>query len=420
MKRRMVAFLIAVLAVSITAGFISLQLTQPKTIIVPDNYPTLQAALGNASAGDTVFVKSGTYAAAWLGINKPLKLIGQDPDSTILDGNQKSISPDGRANLYAITVAASNVQISGFTFTNCQMAIVFRGAIQLSGISISGNNIINSHSGISSESQILNCSIKENYFNNNGNAISLSDSINAEICMNEITANTGALGLSASEGALVSYNNIFNNTFGITLQQTSNVTVCKNNITDNAGQRLNEFGYGITFRNCNNSNVYDNNIEKNNNGTNIENYLLVHPDDSGFKVFPAGSDNLVYSNNFIGNVKNANVEYQYWPPESIPELQARYNYTGTINATDSIAWDNGLVGNYWSDYTGEGIYCIDENNVDHYPLNQPVDLSAVSSTDIPDYSRGGDVWLQVTAALAVVGVVLVIVALLGYHKRKHA
>jgi len=34
---------------------------EPKTITVPDDYPTIQAAVGNASAGDTVFVKSGTY-----------------------------------------------------------------------------------------------------------------------------------------------------------------------------------------------------------------------------------------------------------------------------------------------------------------------------------------------------------------------
>jgi hypothetical protein len=36
---------------------------EPKTITVPDDYPTIQEAIGNASAGDTVYVKKGTYYA---------------------------------------------------------------------------------------------------------------------------------------------------------------------------------------------------------------------------------------------------------------------------------------------------------------------------------------------------------------------
>jgi len=34
---------------------------QTKTIVVPDDYPTIQAAIGNASDGDTVFVKNGVH-----------------------------------------------------------------------------------------------------------------------------------------------------------------------------------------------------------------------------------------------------------------------------------------------------------------------------------------------------------------------
>ena len=35
--------------------------TSPTTITVPDDYPTIQTAIGNATAGDTVFVRNGTY-----------------------------------------------------------------------------------------------------------------------------------------------------------------------------------------------------------------------------------------------------------------------------------------------------------------------------------------------------------------------
>ena len=33
----------------------------PRTITVPDDFPTMKNAVDNASAGDTVFVKAGTY-----------------------------------------------------------------------------------------------------------------------------------------------------------------------------------------------------------------------------------------------------------------------------------------------------------------------------------------------------------------------
>ena len=36
-------------------------LAEPKTIVVPDDYPTIGWAIGNASEGDTIFVKKGTY-----------------------------------------------------------------------------------------------------------------------------------------------------------------------------------------------------------------------------------------------------------------------------------------------------------------------------------------------------------------------
>ena len=50
------------------------------------------------------------------------------------------------------------------------------------------------------------------------------------------------------------------------------------------------------------------------------------------------------------------------------------------------------MGNYWSDYNGQGVYVIDQNNVDNHPLSAPVDISkltieslsnASSSTPIP-------------------------------------
>ena len=54
----------------------------PQTIIVPDDYATIAAAIGNATEGDTIFVKTGIYEEETLEINKALIIIGQDVENT--------------------------------------------------------------------------------------------------------------------------------------------------------------------------------------------------------------------------------------------------------------------------------------------------------------------------------------------------
>jgi hypothetical protein len=87
---------------------------------------------------------------------------------------------------------------------------------------------------------------------------------------------------------------------------------------------------------------------------------------STFHVF--GYDfgtNTIYYNNFVNNTQNL--------------------YSGVIAAPSAINdWDNGALGNYWSDYNGtdangDGIgdspYVIGASNQDRYPLIDPVDVS---------------------------------------------
>jgi len=37
-------------------------------------------------------------------------------------------------------------------------------------------------------------------------------------------------------------------------------------------------------------------------------------------------------------------------------------------------WDNGVVGNYWSDYSGSGPYILNSNNKDNFPSVSPIDI----------------------------------------------
>jgi hypothetical protein len=58
------------------------------TIVVPDDYLTIQDAINNAPEGAMVFVKKGTYSGPvneTIVINKTISLIGEDPQTTILN-----------------------------------------------------------------------------------------------------------------------------------------------------------------------------------------------------------------------------------------------------------------------------------------------------------------------------------------------
>jgi len=53
----------------------------------PNNYTKIQDAIDNASDGDTVFVYNGTYYGN-LNVSKSINLIGENKDTTIIDGNE--------------------------------------------------------------------------------------------------------------------------------------------------------------------------------------------------------------------------------------------------------------------------------------------------------------------------------------------
>jgi len=90
------------------------------TLIVPDDYPTIQAAINAASPGDTVLVRTGTYSEN-LTLDKPIVLTAEvydpsDPtrNTTIIDGG-----PSSPAATIAIPTGVSPMPtIRGFVIRN--------------------------------------------------------------------------------------------------------------------------------------------------------------------------------------------------------------------------------------------------------------------------------------------------------------
>jgi len=138
----------------------------PNMIYVDDDgtvaYTNIQDAIDAANSGDTVYVYSGIYNEN-IDVNKTINLIGEDKNTTIIDGN---------GNGDVLYISADYVNINGFTIQNGGDNQDDAGInINSSRTSINDNTIINnSREGILLE-----------YSSNNiisGNAI-----INNEISM---------------------------------------------------------------------------------------------------------------------------------------------------------------------------------------------------------------------------------------------
>ncbi len=376
------------------------------TIVVPDDFSTIQEAVDNAVAGQTIFVRTGVYTEQHITVDKPLSLVGEDSGNTILVGiNNIRYSPP-----YVIQISADDVTVSGFTITNGSLGGIrvetVGSDIQPTGCVITGNNIVNNTDGISTYDG-KDLTISNNRISNNREyGVYLSTS-QTSIFENNITENGWAgIVIDSCEKVTVSNNNISDNgnqgtikeyQGGIMLRWRGNFEIYANNITNNNGYGA-QFGEG-----CSNSSVHDNNIKGNSVGVELFNFILTN-NSEGIGI---GTDNKVYRNN-LDNSHNALIQ-----------TACPYNITVPIayaigNGTDIVSWDNDTVGNYWSDYNGQGTYVIDKDNVDHYPLSQQVDISTAATTDTSGASA-----LTIAAVITGSAVIIGIISLVYFKKRRH-
>ena len=79
-KRKWAILLAVILIVASGAAFVEYltHYVMPMSIVVPDDYPTIQAAIGNCTPGSTIHVRNGIYNGL-LTIDKPLDLNWRKP-----------------------------------------------------------------------------------------------------------------------------------------------------------------------------------------------------------------------------------------------------------------------------------------------------------------------------------------------------
>lgn len=217
--------------------------TSAKTIHVPADQPTIQAAINTASNGDTVLVSAGTYYENINFVGKAIAVkSASGPGTTIIDGQQ--------AGPVVSFISAETAQsiISGFTLRNGSFGGVniFNATPLISGNVITGN--CSDQGGIQADQGAP--SIKGNLITENGLAPGCSDSggisiiydSGAQIAGNVIAGNQGGGIYIFGSGSnhLIQQNTIVGNSGpGINLNYSGG-TVVQNLIAQNQG-------YGVTW-----------------------------------------------------------------------------------------------------------------------------------------------------------------------------
>jgi nitrous oxidase accessory protein len=359
-----------------------------KTIVVPDDYPTISSAIGNATAGDTIFVKKGIYEENPFEINKTLSLVGEGADATKISFNPPHT--EVIVNIFEhhifyedpITVDADDFTLSGFNIASSG-----------GSISITGNRTKITDNVITCEIYVAggSCSvISANQFTGgvgfNGTYCRVSSNSfwcnlyggGRYVIFSSNDCHWGSVGIRGDD-CLITNNQVTQSSSRFRVGGTDNI-ISKNTID--------HVGFGLSVAGLNNK-AFLNQITHCGIGLIpsagsifFANYIANNGwgiDTGGDLINPNGTLSTLFHNNFVNN---------------------RYQ-VDTLDSYETDYYDNGEEGNYWDDYQGkdadgDGIgdtrYVIDANRSDRYPLMVPFDVDSVT-VELPEWASPPSVLL---------------------------
>ena len=427
-----------------------------------------------AAVPNTPLVEAGIlsiYIKADGSLDPPTPLVQRNGDLYVLAGNIKiALDNDG------IVIERDNVTFDGGGYTvKGTRLLSHAGGICLSrrsnvtvkdvkvdsfyygicldnssSINIFGNDVTNNSEGIELYGSSNN-SVSGNKITNNDNGIVLCYSSNNTIDRNDVTINSdGILLLKSPHCSIVGNSITENNHDGICFASSSNSSIVENNIAENNGN-------GIHLDSSSNNNISGNRITEN-----TESGIVLW-DNSNFNSILGndirankacgivlsgtagvyGSSNCIISENNVaaneegislsGSSKNSIVK------NNLAENLFSFKFTNSwnnfiyhnnlLNNTNQVfalesanVWDNGVEGNYWSNYAdkdldrngiGDESYVIDGSNRDSYPLTKPWSQNSTISMEVPVW---GQFWFWAMIALGVTGLVSPMLGLRYYRK----
>lgn len=324
------------------------------------NYLRIQDAIDKAYDNDSIFVYKGVYPENIV-INKTLKIVGENRETTIINGH---------SFLSTITIRTNNITISGFTITNNNFKY---SRNKNDSLQFPDSPPFNISAGIEVDWS-NNITISSNIITNNNYGIWLRGCINNKIIDNIITKNK-EYGVVDDYG---DYNNVINNIInnnrgGIKLSSSKRGKIINNDLYNNDffAIKLEGNQYSYTEESNNNSISKNHIINNENFGLILDwSYYNIISENTiinnllGIFLENKSNNNFLYNNNFINNTRNA---------------QDNSNNT----------WYNSSLkfGNYWSDFTDkypnanftniiwEIPYIINGgNNYDRFPLVNPIKM----------------------------------------------
>ena len=366
-------------------------------IYVPDNYTKIQWAVDNATDGDTIIVRNGTYTEN-VKVNKRLTIKSEKGSANCI---VKAATPNN-----VFYVSADYVNISEFTLEGCVVNMggvginlyashctIFNNKFLNTGLFVIyshqntvENNTVNgkplvylegaSDYSIQYAGQIVlvkcnNITVENMDLSNTCDGVRLWETDSCKIKNNDISASESGIRLDYSSNNTLRDNNLSTNSNVIYLHHSCDNSLMKNNI-------LSSFGSGISLSWSSNNNLITDNKVSNggcngivlghsNNNTLTTN--TVSKNEYGIAL-SSSNNNLIYLNDFIDNI--------YFNARSV-DSNNLWNSTEKISYVWKGKAQNNYTGNYWDDYEGvdadsDGIgdtpYSIDSDK-DNYPLMEP-------------------------------------------------
>jgi parallel beta-helix repeat protein len=226
----------------------------------PADFNNIQEAINNANSSDTIFVHNGVYYENVV-VNKTVTLIGEDNNSTIVDGNKAET---------VIHITANNVTMKNFTIRKSGM-YPYSGILVENCIGVVINNSI----------------VVSNY-----EGIDLLYSFNNVICNNTISNNYLGVYLYSSNNNVLSDNTISSNNYhGVYLYSSNNNTISGNTISSNNYD-------GVYFYSSTDNVLSGNTISSNN----YHGVYFTHSSDN----------NTIYHNNFNNTIQALSESTNSW------------------------------------------------------------------------------------------------------------
>lgn len=345
-----------------------------------DTGESIQAALEAAGRGDVIEVKSGVYRES-LNITEQITLKGV--------GRPMIDAGEGRNGL---TISADGVVVSGFDVKSSRKAGI---EVLSSGNLIENCSIHGCADGI--RLQGSRNTIVLNNVSNNTNGVSLIRSNDNIIGYNDINCNIGegsdcGIFLLYSRGNAISHNNLTENgDCAISLRSSGNNTIMANNVSGDGW-------YGISLEEFSNGNSVEGNYARGNEhagiyidssrGNTIAGNSAIENGQGIFLSYDS-SDNLVEGNTVSNNDKGIHMAY-HSSNNTVKDNTVMSNQYGIYltfssgwnsifnnrlvdnlyNAYDMglyNLWDNGSIGNYYSDL-GSVVYIPGGAGIDRHPL----------------------------------------------------